>query len=148
MKDITQIVVPVDLAEHTEKIIAYAAAGAEKFSAKLHVVHVVELLPTLGELELGTTTMDSFNKKRMEQSKDFLHKFLLGYPECTGKIVSGVIVDEITSYAKSVEADLIIIGTHGTKGLEKLLLGSVAERVVKNAHCPTLVMNPYKQAAG
>jgi nucleotide-binding universal stress UspA family protein len=40
---------------------------------------------------------------------------------------------------------MIIIGTHGSKGIEKLLLGSVAERVVKNAHCPTLVMNPFKQ---
>ena len=58
--------------------------------------------------------------------------------------MKGDTVYEIVAYAKNQKADLIVIGTHGTRGLEKILLGSVAERVLKRAHCPTLIINPYK----
>jgi nucleotide-binding universal stress UspA family protein len=53
-------------------------------------------------------------------------------------------VDTIVDTARGEEADLIIIATHGTKGLEKILLGSVTERVLQQAPCPVLTMNPYK----
>ena len=52
-------------------------------------------------------------------------------------------MDSIVAYAKEKEADLIIIGTHGRKGIEKIMLGSVAERVIKHAPCPTLIYNPH-----
>ena len=58
------------------------------------------------------------------------------------KVVIGDTVDTIIESAKN--HDLIIIGTHGYRGLEKILMGSVAERVVKNSPCPVLVYNPYK----
>ena len=58
--------------------------------------------------------------------------------------VVGDPVDEIVQIAGAKKSDLIIIGTHGTKGLEKILLGSVAERVLKRADCPVLIMNPFK----
>ncbi|MCK9294597.1 MAG: universal stress protein, partial [Desulfobulbaceae bacterium] len=58
------------------------------------------------------------------------------------KVVIGDTVDTILDEAKSY--DTIIIGTHGYRGLEKILMGSVAERVVKNSPCPVLVYNPYK----
>ena len=74
-----------------------------------------------------------------------MDKLVVDYPKCTREVLSGDIVDQIIGFAKQKAAGLIIIGTHGSKGLEKLLLGSVAERFVKNAHCPTQVMNPYKQ---
>jgi nucleotide-binding universal stress UspA family protein len=60
-------------------------------------------------------------------------------------VVTGDPVDRITEIAKEKNSDLIIISTHGAKGLEKILLGSVAERVLKRAHCPVLVMNPFKR---
>ena len=63
---------------------------------------------------------------------------------CTGKVLTGDVVDGIIEYALDEKADLMVIGTHGTKGLEKILLGSVAERLVKKAHCPVLSFNPLK----
>ncbi|NOR25763.1 MAG: hypothetical protein GQ542_15525 [Desulforhopalus sp.] len=64
---------------------------------------------------------------------------------CTGEVTVGDPVDTITEFARAKDSDLIIISTHGAKGFEKILLGSVTERVLKRAHCPVLVMNPYKK---
>lgn len=144
MKTITTIVAPVDLDEHTEAVIEYAAYMADNLSAKLTLIHVVELLREMGDMVLGTPTIKEYNTKRLENAKELMEKHISKHQECKGIVITGDIVDEIVSYAEKANASLIIIGTHGARGLEKLLLGSVAERVVKNAHCPTLVMNPYK----
>ncbi len=145
MNAISEIVAPVDLEEHTDAVVEYAAYMAQKLSAKLTLVHVVELLRAIGDMVLGTATIEEYNSKRIDHAKDRMKELIDRYPECTGMVITGEIVDEITSFAEKKGASLVIIGTHGSKGLEKLLLGSVAERVVKNSHCPTLVMNPYKQ---
>jgi len=63
---------------------------------------------------------------------------------CTGKVVNGEVVDEIVAYTEEKNAGMIIIGTHGAKGLKKILLGNVAERVVHRAPCPVLLFNPYR----
>jgi nucleotide-binding universal stress UspA family protein len=64
--------------------------------------------------------------------------------ECTGDVIVGDPVEKIVEFAREKDADMLIISTHGAKGLEKILLGSVAERVLKRVHCPVLFMNPYK----
>lgn len=145
MNAITNIIAPVDLEEHTERVVEYAAYMADKLSAKLTLLHVVELLRAIGDMVIGTATIEDYNEKRISHARESLGKLLKDYPNSSAEVVTGDIVDEIIHFAKDMEAELIIIGTHGSKGIEKLLLGSVAERVVKNAHCPTLVMNPYKQ---
>ncbi|HKJ64324.1 MAG TPA: universal stress protein [Desulfopila sp.] len=145
MEAVKTIIVPVDLEEHTEKIVEYSAYMAEKLSAEFTIVHVVEPFRAIGDLELGTATVKEYNQTRLKHSEDFLKKLVQEYPSCKNTVViSGEIVEEILDYAKKHEASLIIIGTHGTKGIEKLLLGSVAERVLKRAHCPTLIMNPFE----
>lgn len=145
MKAINHIIAPVDLEEHSEKLIEYAAYIAEKLAAKLTLVHVVEPFPTIGDMELGMATIEEYTQNRIQHAQKFLDKLAEPYPNSEKKILQGEIVDEIIEYAKEKETEIIIIGTHGSKGIEKLLLGSVAERVVKYAHCPTLVMNPFKQ---
>jgi len=60
-----------------------------------------------------------------------------------GHVAVGYATDEIISYSHKIDADMIIIGTHGTKGIERILLGSTASQVVKNAPCPVLVFNPF-----
>lgn len=145
MKAIKEIVAPIDLEEHSEKLIEYTAYIAEKLGANISFVHVVEPYPSVGDIDLGTDTMQEFTRMRLQYAEKTLSELAEKYPNCSTKILKGVVADEVIDYAKRKEAGLIVIGTHGTKGIEKLLLGSVAERVVKNAHCPTLVMNPFKQ---
>jgi nucleotide-binding universal stress UspA family protein len=144
MKEISHIVVPVDIEEHTQKLLEYANYIAGKLAAKLHIIHVIEPFPTTGDMELGLNTIQEYTENRIQHAKEFLQKLTASYPESTTTILQGIVVDEIVKFAKGKNSDIIIIGTHGTKGIEHLFLGSVAERVVKGAHCPTLVMNPFK----
>ena len=79
---------------------------------------------------------------------DFLEGLKAKCPGCEGVVLLADAADSIVALAEERKADLIIIGTHGAKGIEKVLLGSVAERVLKRAGCPTLVYNPYRGERG
>lgn len=70
------------------------------------------------------------------------HKTLKNGAE--GKVAVGDAVEEINALAEAEKADMIIIGTHGTKGLEKILMGSTAEKVARKAPCPVLTFNPFQ----
>jgi nucleotide-binding universal stress UspA family protein len=69
---------------------------------------------------------------------------LSGVSQAESLVLRGDIADEIVKTAAEKNVDLIVMGTHGRKGLEKVLLGSVAERVIKNAPCPVMTVNPYR----
>ena len=121
---------------------------AKELGATLHFVHVVSIyygdamfgMPFAEELLVNCKT-DC--QKRME---NLIEDSREANPGCSGEVLSGDPVDEIVRVAKDRDADMVIMSTHGAKGLEKILLGSVTERVVKRVHCPVLVMNPYKKS--
>ena len=149
MNEITKIVVPVDFSEHSNKLVEFAIYVANKFSARLSFFHVAKLYETYVEVELVAfpsvqqaekEIWDHAKKKMAELVEDCTEKS----PGCTGEVGKGDVVTEIIAFAKQKKADLIIIGTHGAKGLEEVMLGSVARRVVKKAPCPVLTFNPYK----
>ncbi|PLX47053.1 MAG: universal stress protein [Desulfobulbaceae bacterium] len=148
MKEITQIVVPVDFGSHTDKLVEFATYMASKLGAKLSFIHVNES-SALGDMMMGSPSFRDLDEQRQAKAEQKMAHVLEDYgakcPGCTGDVVAGDAVDEIVAFAKKQEADLIIISTHGTKGLGKILLGSVAERVVKRAPCPTLTINPFEQ---
>ncbi len=147
MLNITKIVVPVDLHKNTDKLVNYALFIAKSLDAEVIFFHAVEFV-VLGEMALGNPSYDDYNTDRLKKARKALdeirEKAADTYKNCTSKAVIGDTVDEILDLAKAEKAGLLIMGTHGKRGLEKILLGSVAERVLKNAHCPVLVMNPYK----
>lgn len=147
MEPIKWIVVPVDFSENTDKLVDYAAYIAAALSARLNFIHVVNLVQ--GDAMLGMPLSVEFQtryEKDMKQRMDNLLEDVRDRcPDAKGAVVSGEAVRDIVNYAETSGADLIIISTHGSKGLESILLGSVARRVVKHAQCPVLVMNPYKK---
>jgi nucleotide-binding universal stress UspA family protein len=148
MQEIHQIVIPIDFSKATAKLVNYAIFMAEKLSATLHFVHVAEINQG-HDMLLGSSVFGNIREKIIAAAKERMANLLEDNSErckegCTGKVVNGDIVDAIIDYATSEKADLIIISTHGAKGLEKILLGSVAERVIRKSPCPTLVYNPYK----
>ncbi len=61
------------------------------------------------------------------------------------KVLSGDVGEEILSYASENNCNLIVMGTHGYKGLERIMFGSVADKVVKTACCPVMTINPYRE---
>lgn len=153
MGNIKQIIVPVDFQRHTDDIAAFAISIAKSLDAKLTFVHVVEhFAEAAGYADTYPTSfmeideeLYGYAKKKMaamlEQNKS-------ACPGCTGAVLRGEAADSIVAYCKAQEADLVIIGTHGAQGIEKILLGSVAERVLKRAPCPILIFNPYKGDRG
>lgn len=147
MKEINTIVVPVDFLKATDKLVDYAVHMAGKLSAVIQFIHVVHFYP--GDAMLGIPYAqeceDNLLANREERMSNLITDNTERCPGCTGEVVIGDPVDEITEFAIAKDSDLIIISTHGAKGLEKILLGSVAGRVLKRAHCPVLVMNPFKK---
>ncbi|MEN8140218.1 MAG: universal stress protein [Thermodesulfobacteriota bacterium] len=135
-----QIVVPVDFAPHTQKLADYAAMVAEKFGGSLRFIHVCRPLGVYGgfahhSFDVATKEMLTYYERKMSNLVD---KHL----GSIGKVVLGDAADEILSFAGDIEAELIVIGSVGSKGLEKVVMGSVAERVVRLSPCPTLIFGP------
>ncbi len=146
MRKINQIVVPVDFTYHSDKLVEYAAYMAgEVFCG--HPFHPCRRILS-GQFHDGSCHVQQYQEQLLADEKIRMAKLVEDNRErcqgCTGKVVVGDPVDEIVEFAKAQDADLIIMNTHGSKGLEKIMLGSVAEHVLKRAHCPVLIMNPFK----
>ncbi|WP_028583771.1 universal stress protein [Desulfogranum mediterraneum] len=147
MKPISTIVVPVDFLDYTDRLVDFAVHMAKKLDAGLRFLHVVEEVHIYGDyvgptIEDFTVKMGDLAEEKMKNLVEANRNTCSG---CEGKVARGAnVADTIIAYAKEVDGDMIIVGTHGRKGLERVWLGSVAERVVKGAPCPTLTYNPYK----
>lgn len=150
MKDITRIVVPVDLDQNTQKLVDFAISMANKLGSEIAFFHSVQPIESvaMGEMAMVHFSYDEFNTAHVTQAEENLAEFIknaeVKCEKCRSKVVLGDAVDTILDFAKDENADMILMGTHGKRGLEKILLGSVAHRVLQNAHCPVLVMNPYR----
>ncbi|MGV1100125.1 universal stress protein [Thiovibrio sp. JS02] len=148
MKEMKKILVPVDFSENSQKILRDAADFAGKFQARLAVVFVVQSFDDYSGFFVPHMPIAQFEDEMVasarEKMKSFLAETLPGLAAPSSAILSGDVADEINRYAEEQGADMIIMGTHGYKGLEKVLFGSVAEKIVKTAPCPVLTINPYR----
>ena len=150
--EINKVVTPVDFSDNSKLIAESAAYLAGKFGASMHLIFVVQnfedysgffvpqmTLPSLeGELaESAETKMASFCGEMVEYCEK------AGVVDLTYKVLMGDVGEKIVEYASDNEADLIVMGTHGYKGLEKIMFGSVADKVVRAASCPVTTINPY-----
>jgi nucleotide-binding universal stress UspA family protein len=86
--------------------------------------------------------------RAQKKMTEFITKIKESCQFCDGMVLRGNAADSIVEYARDQKIDMIIMGTHGAQGIEKILLGSVAERVLKRAACPVLIFNPYKGDSG
>ena len=133
---IRKILVPVDFSEGSKKALAYAVCFARQFDAELALLHVVQPYPLMPEMpQVDIETVEDARKELK------LLRLTLGdAAKATSLVRTGTPHNEIARVAQELGADLIIIGTHGHTGLTRVLLGSTAERVVRHAACPVLVV--------
>lgn len=147
MAEIKTILFPTDFTEASTKVVPYARFLAEKLGAKLIVLFVVEELAKYANFYVPHSALDNLEAELMESARkkmeNFLEEELEGF-SAESVVTRGDVPEEIVKVAEEKGADLIVMGTHGRKGLEKVLLGSVAERVVKTASCPVMTVNPYR----
>jgi nucleotide-binding universal stress UspA family protein len=146
MKSIEKIVVPVDFTKSTHELVEYAVYMAARLSAVINFVHVVADYP--GDAMIGSPFAQEYQDKDFAASKQKMTHLVEDSqemcPGCDGDVVYGDPVEQIVKFAETKKADLLILGTHGAKGLEKVLLGNVAEHVLRKAHRPVLIMNPFE----
>jgi universal stress protein A len=132
-----RILVPVDFSESSLKALHYATTLASEFGSEIYLVNVVP--PFLsGDVFVDLAALQSTVRRNAKREIQNLCKSV--GVNCKGNVREGGPADEIVEEAKEIKADLIIIGTHGRTGLPRALIGSVAERVVRLAPCPTLVV--------
>ncbi len=141
-----KIVVPVDFSEYTDEILEYASAIAKRFDASVHVIHVVPSMEYFTPYEsfMAAEYLETMQKNVENEITRQLDEAAakVTVPGVTKAIRTGSAFIEITEYAESIGADLIVMGTHGRGGLEHILLGSVAEKVVRKSKCPVLTIRP------
>lgn len=144
--DLKRICVPTDFSEPSSNAVRYGATLAERFGAELHLLHIIEdpiamgpepgvaILPTeelYVSLERGASEkLDGLNISDWAPHASVVRTVRHGSPH-----------REIGEYAKKNAVDLLVLGTHGRTGLYHLLVGSVAEKVVRTAPCPVLTVH-------
>jgi nucleotide-binding universal stress UspA family protein len=144
-----KILVPVDLSHASTILLQYANTIAEKFGARLIFLFVVEDLYSYSGLPVEIR-LDPFDEDYKSYSRRNMENFLEeNRHHVTGEyesiVLSGHPAKEIVDYADREDIDLIVIGTHGFSGLDRMIFGSVAEKVIKRAPCPIMVVNTFKE---
>jgi nucleotide-binding universal stress UspA family protein len=143
--EIRKILAPTDFSAHAENAVRYACGLAQRLGAELHLLHVLsELVPTGPDPLLTPVLPPEFYQEAEAQSREELGKLLQG-SWGTPRAVEVAVrwdspVEGIVAYAREAAIELIVIGTHGRTGLSHVLLGSVAERIVREAPCPVLTI--------
>ncbi len=149
MARIRRILTPVDLSEHSDAALAYAMSLASDLDATVSVIHVYEVpfylepavlvVPTVGGQALPVKEAIQLEaRERFEKCLERANSKGL-VPDAI-ELVEGVPARAIVSFAKEHAIDLIVMGTRGRSGAARMLLGSVAARVIEHAHCPVLTV--------
>ena len=148
MKEFKKILFPVDLSESSPKLVPYVTTMAEKFGAEIHLLFVARVFEYFSGIYVPHPSISKFEDEIVEGAKkrlkEFTEEYFSDFPETRAEVIAGDISEEILKYTGSKGIDLLILGTHGRKGLEKVVFGSVAERVAKASPVPVLLVNPYK----
>mgnify|MGYP002624830647 CR=1 FL=1 len=145
MINLKRILAPTDFSQYSRQAMKYACAFAEQFGAELHLL-LQDLVAMVPEPGLAFPPPGDY----MQELKSSAERSLSTIPDsdwCAGKKVvrsvrQGPPFLEVVRYAKENQIDLIVLGTHGRTGLSHVLLGSVAEKVVRKAPCPVLTVRP------
>ena len=148
MIQLKKILVPTDFSDFSKPALDYGCALVARFESELHLVHAVQD-PAVYAPEPSMLAAESV-AQHAEELEAFATQELAKLPGDdwdNGKPIvratrHGSPFFEILQYAKDNDIDLIVIGTHGRTGLKHVLLGSVAERVVRKAACPVLTVRP------
>jgi len=147
MIEIKKILVPTDFSETSRYAMQYAINFAKSFNAELEIVHVIFDESQIVAFYLPQVTFQNLDQELEESAKKQMEDFINSFPELnevrySTKMLKGTAFVEIISEAKAYNADIIVIGTHGRTGLEHVLFGSTAEKVVRKAPCPVFTVKP------
>lgn len=139
---IERILFATDFSEGSDHALPYAVDMAKQYGAKLYFVHVIyDVAKTAGwyvpHVSIDEIYRDMEQSARSELEKIFIDE-MRGFSNIEYKVLKGIPYEEISKFAAEQKVDLIVLGTHGRRGIDRMLFGSTAEQVVRNAPCPVL----------
>jgi nucleotide-binding universal stress UspA family protein len=142
--EIKSILFPTDFSEGSAQALQYAVDMSKRYGSKLYVVHVIYDIAKATGWYVPHVSMDEMYKDIQEGAKKELERFgveeLAGVKNVERRVITGVPHEEIINFVRANKIDLIIMGTHGRKGIDKILFGSTAAQVVRHAPCPVLTV--------
>ena len=142
---VTHILFATDFSPSSTPAFRYAVEWAKTFEASLTILHVVSLQPGL-DIDAGIAQrfLDEQRKAAKDQLQELLEEAQKQVSKTTSELLGGLPSDMITQVAKDKHMDLIVTGTHGWTGFNRVVFGSVAERVIQRAPCPVLCI-PHRE---
>jgi nucleotide-binding universal stress UspA family protein len=149
--DLMRILVPIDFSEHSKTALRYAVRFARAMNASIDLLYVIEPMIYPADFSFGQVGYPNVEEELYVRGTNELKKLMA--KEVGGSVPAKAIVRtgkafyEITQYAEEQRVDLIIICTHGHTGMEHILFGSTAEKVVRKAPCTVLVYREGKKSA-
>lgn len=144
MRDFKTIIFATDFSESSDYASQYALSMAKKFDARLVIVHVINEPVDLRGFYVPHISFDKLEEEIEEGAQKMMEKFcrthIRDYDNFETFIVPGVPYDEIIKKGEEVGADLIVMATHGRTGLDHVLFGSTAEKVVRKSSVPVMTI--------
>jgi universal stress protein A len=144
MKPFEKILTAIDFSESSDFAFEYALTLARQFQAELTLMHVINEPVDLRGFYVPHISFEQLEKEIEEGAEKMMEKFCqtkMGeFTRYTTAVVSGIPYEEILRKAVETGASLIVLGTHGRTGIDHLIFGSTAERVVRSAACPVLTI--------
>ncbi len=144
MKDFKNILYATDFSESSDYAFQYALSLAKKFDARLLLVHVINEPVDLRGFYVPHISFEKLEEEIQEGAQKMMEKFcrthMRDYDNYESFIVPGIPYDEIIKKAEEENADLIVVGTHGRTGLDHVLFGSNAEKVVRKSPIPVMTI--------
>lgn len=154
MQEIKRVLTPIDFSDNAGKIASAAAYVAGTFQADLDLVFVAQNFEDYSGFFVPPVNLPNLEEELFESAQQRMSTFVeehkatfetFGVGKVSSSVLSGDVAEEILAYAAENKVQLIVMGTHGYKGLERIMFGSVADKVVKTACCPVMTINPYRQ---
>jgi nucleotide-binding universal stress UspA family protein len=146
MKQVKKILFPIDFAENFDTLLPWVSTFVEKFGATLYVVFVTSDLSSYSTFYVPHGNIQSFQEEAVAAAKKRMATVVAdhfkGFSKLESQVLMGSPAEKILELAKKENIDLIIMGAHGRKGLERALFGSVADKVVTGALCPVMTIHP------
>ena len=148
MKEFKRILFPIDLSETSPKLVPYLKTMAKKFDAEIHLLFVARVFQYFTSIYVPHPSINLFETELVEGAEkrlyEFKEEYFADFPQTKSTVAIGDAAEEIKKYIQSEGIDLVLMGSHGRQGMDKVIFGSVAEKVVKTSSVPVLIINPYR----
>lgn len=149
MIEFKKILFPVDLSESSAVLAEFALALALKFSSELHLLFVVRTIgypPGVDYVPPPSliSAQEELAERMRANLQEFAEAHLAAAPSLKLALASGHVAREILTYIEENDISLVVMGTQGRKGLDRVVFGSVAQRVVQSSPVPVMTVNPFK----